>query len=398
MTYFFRTIPNDAFGAKPIVCIRDIPAVIHNYKLFKKKADATGAICGAVVKADVHGLKMLDVAPALYKEGVRYFFVEDLIEGIELRRILPFSDAKIYAMAGLLLGEERYFHTNDIVPCLNCLEQIHRWNLFCQTNGRRHAVIHLDSHMNRIGLLDDEVEKLSKNYASLTANIDVEFYMSHFFDIKGSDQGNCYKQLAVLNGYLKKLPPAKVSFSCTDATILLHNEHFNFDILRIGIGLVGGAPNAQQPVSPEAKHTIEIYAKISQIKMVKKGQTVGYGGAYTTKRDTKLALVHIGYKDGYIRSLSGLDKSSKFSYMYIDGYRLPVIGKISLGITTIDVTDVPTDVLAKYNYVEVVGPNVDLKELADMTGCYELLAALGRPNIKVADYTLDVFTQIFHNK
>ena len=61
---FFRSIPQQAFGAKSIVRLRDIDAVVHNYKLFKAKADATGSICGVVVKADVHGLQMKDVAPA----------------------------------------------------------------------------------------------------------------------------------------------------------------------------------------------------------------------------------------------------------------------------------------------------------------------------------------------
>lgn len=154
---------------------------------------------------------------------------------------------------------------------------------------------------------------------------------------------------------------------------------------------MGGAPNAENPVSSDAKHTIEIYAKISQIKKVKKGETIGYGGSYTTKRDTKLALVHIGYKDGYLRSLSELDSSPKGVYMYMDQYKLPIIGKISLGITTVDVTDVPESVLEKYKYVEVLGPNVDIKFLADKAGCYEILAALGRKNIKMADYTLEEY-------
>ncbi len=68
------------------------------------------------------------------------------------------------------------------------------------------------------------------------------------------------------------------------------------------------------------------------------------------------------------------------------------MGKISLGATTVDVTDVPDHVLEKYKYVEVIGPNVDLKEVADKAGCYEILAALGRPNKKFADYTLKEFT------
>ncbi len=110
-----------------------------------------------------------------------------------------------------------------------------------------------------------------------------------------------------------------------------------------------------------------------------------------------MALVHIGYKDGYLRSLSELDDQPKGVYMVIEGYRAPVIGKISLGITTIDVTDVPDPILDRFGYVEVVGPNVDIRTLADIAGCYEVMAALGRPNRKMADYTLQEFEQRFGN-
>jgi alanine racemase len=98
MKPIFRHIPLQAFGTKPLLVIRDIAAVVHNYRLFQQRAEATGSICAAVVKADVHGLKARDVAPALFGAGARHFFVEELVEGIELRKILPQTDAKIYAL------------------------------------------------------------------------------------------------------------------------------------------------------------------------------------------------------------------------------------------------------------------------------------------------------------
>lgn len=383
---------------RSIVRIRDIDAVVHNYKLFRNKADATGTLCAPVLKGDVHGLGMKDVAPRLYNEGARYFFIEELSEGIELRKILPQPDASIYAMAGLLKGEEGFFTQYEIIPCLNSIEQLKYWNDWCGLNGRGRAVIHLDTHMNRLGLLDDDVEQLSRNYPSLTSNLIVEFVMSHFFDIKGNDTKNCYMQLEVLKKYQQKLPPLRVSFACTDSVILLDNTVFNFDIIRPGIGLVGGAPNARSPISSEARHTLEIYAKFSQVKWVKKGQTIGYGGSYTAKNDLKMALVHIGYKDGYLRSLSETDGSPKGVSMFLAGHYLPIVGKISFGAATVDVTEVPEHLLQEYFYVEVVGPNVDVKHLADIGSCYEILAALGRSNPKIADYTLEEFNSKFSHE
>lgn len=391
----FRKLSPEAFGSKTIVRLRDIAAVVHNYRLFKAKADATGSTCAPLLKADVHGLQMKDAAPALYAAGARHFFIEELCEGVELRAILPERDARIYALAGMLHNEEPWFKQHRITPCLNCLEQIERWNGYCGVYGRESGVIHLDTHMNRLGLLDDEVELLSANYDRLTAHLEIELYMSHFYDIKGSDPANCYRQLAILRTYLEKLPPRPVSLACTDSVILLDNKDVNFDMIRPGIGLAGGAPNAAHPISPDARHAIEIYVKLSQLKWVKKGETVGYGGAYTTRRDTRLALAHIGYKDGYLRSLSEVDARPQGVYMAVAGHRIPLIGRISLGAATVDVTDVPDEVLAAYPYAEVVGPNVDIKLLADKAGCYEILAALGRPNRKVADYTLEEFQRLF---
>lgn len=108
--------------------------------------------------------------------------------------------------------------------------------------------------------------------------------MSHLYDIKGNDFTNSNNQINILKEFTSKLPKAPISLACTDSVILLNNSEVNFDMIRPGIGLVGGAPNAERPISPDAKHTLEIYAKISQIKKIPKGQTVGYGGSYTTKR------------------------------------------------------------------------------------------------------------------
>ncbi len=86
--------------------------------------------------------------------------------------------------------------------------------------------------------------------------------------------------------------------------------------------------------------------------------------------------------------LGELDRNPQGAFMVIDGYLAPIIGKISLDAATIDVTDVPENVLKKARYAEVGGPNVDIKTPADISGCYEIMVALGRDSKKVNDYTL----------
>ncbi|ESA36550.1 alanine racemase [Leptolyngbya sp. Heron Island J] len=392
----FRKIPLDAFGSKPIIRIRNIEAVVHNYRLFRDLGIKTNSRCAVVLKGNAHGLGMSDVAPALYEEGVKEFFIEELIEGLVLRKILPHDDVNIYAMAGLLSCEEESFMTHRITPCLNSLSQIEKWNAFCGTNTTGDAVIHLDTEMNRIGLSCNEVQYLAERFQELTSNLEIKFYMSHLFDIKGHDFDNSYLQLETLKNFLQILPKKPVSFACTDSLVLLPNSEFNFQIIRPGIGIVGGAPNENDFLKGTVE-TLEMYTKISQVKDVKKGSTIGYGGSFTAQQDMRIALAHIGYKDGYLRLMSKTDQTQKGGWMYIGNYKAPIVGKISLGITTIDVSDVPDSVLSEIRYAEVVGPNVKIRQLADLNGCYEIMASLGRDNMKIEDYTLKDFAYRFGN-
>lgn len=393
----FRYIPDEAFGIKQIVRIRDIDAVVHNYLLFKDKADKTHSKCGAVIKGEMYGALFSDVGPALYKAGCRDFYVDELFEGVKLRSFIPQNDAYIYTTGGIVYGEEEAMLRYNITPCLASLEQLERWNDYCRVNGRGNAVIYFDTHMYRFGLIDAEVEYLTEHFDTLTSDINVLFYLSHFYDIKDTDDIRCVEQYKLFMTFIEKLPKRPLSFSSTDAVILL-DKKYNMDMIRPGIGLVGGAPSADRPVSPDAKHVMEIYAKISVVKKVPKGETIGYGGAYTVKRDTVFAIVHIGYKDGYLRSYSETDKQHRGAYVYIGKYKCPLIGKVSMGVIMVDVTDIPESEMSRFKYAEIAGPNTDIKIIADICGCYEILHAMGRPNEKCADYTLTEFTEKFGNK
>jgi alanine racemase len=392
-----RQIPIEAFGEKPLLRIRNIDAVVHNYLLFRNLARATNSRCAPVLKGDVHGLGVGDVAPALYKEGAREFFVEEAVEGAVLRRHLA-SDGRIYVLAGFLEGEEQLYRDNALVPCVNSLMQLDRWRQASTGFPDAKAAVYFDCGMNRIGLNSEEVAHLGSNFDTLTGHVDIVLYMSHLFDIKGHDQENCYKQREILTAHLALLPRRKVSLACTDAVTLLPNVEFNYDMIRPGIGLVGGAPNAEHFVNG-LKSTVEYYVKLSHPKSVCKGATVGYGGSFTLRRNTKVAIAHVGYKDGYVRSLSRIDAApDRGGWMAIGGHKAPVIGKISLGLTALDVSDVPKEILHAYEYAEVLGPNVDLKMVADICGCYEFLVALGRPNPKMQDFTLNSYVRRFTNE
>jgi len=390
-----RAIPRSAFGVHTILRIRDLCRAVDNYRSFQSHVSKTNTHCAVVLKADAHGIGASEIAPMLYDAGCRYFFVEECIEGISLRDSLPFADSKIYVMAGLLEGEQDDFLSRQLIPCLNSIDQIELWRAFARSCGIiLNSVVHLDSGMNRIGLGHDQANDLASRFDELTVGLKVDFFMSHLATVKGDDHSMSFRQLENLHSMLARLPHRAVSFSCTDGVILLPNDAFNFDIVRIGVGLLGGAPNSRD-ILPGTEPMMEVYVKYSQIKWIEKGETIGYGGAFTAKRRTRIALAHVGYKDGYLRTLSNTDTNASGAWMAIGGHAAPVIGKVSLGLTTLDVTDVPDHVLDKFYYAEVLGPNVSVRRIADISGCYEVIASLGRKNLKVADYTLASFERVY---
>lgn len=393
----FRHFPLSAFGYKSLVRIRDIDAVVHNYRLYENRASETGSKCGVVMKGELHGLGMANVAAPLFNAGARIFFVEELSEGIALRSLLPQTEAIIYALAGMLSGQGPYFIAHNIIPCLNSLSQVEEWNSVCGGFKNCTAALHVDTGMNRLGLSLDEAILLAETYNEIAPNFRITLLMSHLYDIKGTDFQNSLAQLQRFQMIFPLFPSADRSLSCTDGIISLDNRQFNLDLVRPGIGLVGGAPNAHSSLSNDIKHTFELYARVSQPRTLEKGSTVGYGGKYTLTRDSLILLAHIGYKDGYLSSLSETLNFPKGAYMVMGEYRLPIIGRISLGVTILDATDLPCSYLDKYSYVEVIGPNVDIKYLAEIVGCYEILMALGRPNPKCQDYTSIEFSACYES-
>lgn len=125
-------------------------------------------------------------------------------------------------------------------------------------------------------------------------------------------------------------------------------------------------------------------ARIIQIREAGEGQTVSYGGTYQLKRASRLAIAAVGYADGYSRSLSGSgiplrEMGRGGAEGFINGYRVPVAGRITMDLTIFDVTDVPERAIRAGDYIELFGPNVPVDEVARAAGTigYELLTSLG---------------------
>ncbi|NQW08587.1 MAG: alanine racemase [Alphaproteobacteria bacterium] len=344
----------------------DLGAVRRNYR--RLLAELTGVPSAAVVKADAYGLGADRVAPALWDEGCRIFFVATLDEAVRLRSIVP--EATVCCLNGLLSGTEEVFLEHRIVPVLNALEQIARWRMAGERIGRElPALLHVDTGISRLGLDEDELDWVLETPSVLTG-IDWLYVMSHLASADEPANPMNAEQLARFRD-LRAVLPRKMKACLANSSAIFLGTSYHFDLARPGIGLYGGRPNAD--IANPLECPIRIEGRILQLRTVKAGRTVGYGGAWKAERDSRIATVAAGYADGYLRSLSNVGVVAL-------GDRLcRVVGRVSMDMITVDITDMPLSELSPGAFVEVLGPTVTPDGAADAAGTigYELLTSLG---------------------
>lgn len=343
----------------------DLGAIRKNYLFLS--GHAPGAECAAAVKANAYGLGMGRVAPVLADAGCRTFFVALIDEGIALRKILP--DAVIYVLCGPFAHCEDDFTEHALIPVLNDRDQIARW---AEAARRRAAplpaALHVDTGMTRLGLSEDEVDDLARNPDRLTG-LDVRLVMSHLACAEdGGDPKNA-DQLARFRAARQRLPWGKASLANSSGILL--GPDYHFDMVRPGAALYGVAPSGNAP-NPMAQ-TVHLQGRILQLHDVDSPMTVGYGATYPVPRKGKIATVSVGYADGYLRALSNRGSAR------IGAVRVPVVGRVSMDLITLDVTDAAPELVHPGAFVDLLDPihTVDALGKEAGTNGYEILTGLG---------------------
>ena len=342
-----------------------LSALKDNYQTLARRAE--GAECAAVVKADAYGVGLAQAAHAFAEAGAKTFFVAQLSEAIALRAALKgLSQAPdIYVFAGIRSGQEESFIKHEIRPVLNSLAQLDLWS----AQGHRPAALHLDTGINRLGLSGDDVAEIAENPDRLSAT-DLKLVMSHLACADTPDHPMNRQQLERFNRYRSQLPPAPASLA-NSAGIFLGAD-YHFDMVRPGIALYGGNPQPSGPLP--VKPAVRIDTTILQLRNVPPGETIGYGATFTANRPTRLATLALGYADGMMRALSNT------GWLNIDGVRAPFVGRVSMDLIAVDVTDIPVHRCRAGTRITVVGDNPDLNDLAKAAGTisYEFLTLLGQ--------------------
>ncbi|MFQ5533861.1 MAG: alanine racemase [Sphingomonadales bacterium] len=344
----------------------DLAALSANFRLLKDRVSP--AICAAVIKADAYGLGVERVAPALRRAGCDTFFVATLDEGITARRLLP--GARILVFHGPMQGEPEAFHRHRLIPVLNDPAQIETWRGFCNSDAGETppAALHLDSGMNRLGLSHDQVERLAAHPDRLSG-IEIGYVMSHLACSEEADNPMNAVQLQRFNDLRGMRGPAKASIANSSGIFL--GPAYHLDLIRPGIALYGGNPTPGRP-NPMAQ-VVRLQGKIVQCRRVDTDMTVGYGATHKISGPGRLATVAVGYADGYLRAFSNTGFAS------VGGITVPIVGRISMDLLTLDVSNVAPELTRPGCLVDLIGGSVSLDAAAAAAGTisYELLTSLG---------------------
>jgi alanine racemase len=344
----------------------DLDAIAENYRRLRARL-RPGAQCAGVVKADGYGCGAIPVAKRLFAEGCRVFFVARTDEGFALKPHLP--EAEVCVLDGLRDGLVDDYAAAGVVPVLNDPGQVEAWTAYCAANEvRPPVVIHVDTGMNRLGLSEADAHALADEEDALRAFSDV-LVMSHLVVSEEPENPINAAQLAAYRRVRALFPNAKSSLANSSGIFLGHDYHF--DLVRPGHALYGGNPTLGKP-NP-MRHAVQLLARVIAVREVDKAGTVGYGATARIGAGGRIATIAVGYADGYLRSLSNRGEA------WIGPHRVPIIGRVSMDLVTLDVSSVPPEACQVGDFAELIGPHIGVDDVAERAGTngYEILTGLG---------------------
>ena len=340
----------------------DLDALAANHAALRARAGA--AEVAPAVKADGYGLGAARIADRLWAEGARSFYVARLSEGVALRASLGDRDAAIYVLDGATPGSGDTLEGAKLTPVLNSLPQVEAWSAQARA-GRLKAALHVDTGMNRLGLRPEELKVLVGAVDRLK-RLDIELVVSHLACADEPAHPLNVTQLERFQETVALLPNARRSLANSAGLFL--GEAWRFDQARPGISLYGGGPEGRP--HPEIRAVATVEAPILQVRVVPRGESIGYGAGWTATQTTRVAIIAAGYADGVPRA------AYPRGAVWFDGAKSPMLGRVSMDLIAVDITD--RDAARPGAMVELFGPNLPIDEAAAAAGttAYERLTRL----------------------
>jgi alanine racemase len=312
------------------------------------------------------------VARALAGAGCKTFFAATLDEARAARAAVP--RATIYVLNGFFPNTAEAHARIDCRPVIGELNELAEWDVFCRRSGwTGGAAIHVDTGMNRLGLTIAEAQGLIPRINA--GDHGITLVMSHLACAEQLNSRVNARQLAAFREIASAFTGVPASLANSSGIYL--GPPFLFDLVRPGAALYGvnPTPEADNPMQP----VLDLKARIVQIRNVERGDAVGYGGTWTARRPTRLAIVAAGYADGYFRAASA-NAGSRGAEVIVAGKRCPIAGRVSMDLIGIDITELPPNAARRGHMVTLIGDGITVDELAHHFGTigYEVLTSLGR--------------------
>jgi alanine racemase len=345
----------------------NLDAVRRNYLIIQNKV-GPGCRAGAVVKANAYGLGAAEISRALYAENCRDFFVSSLEEGVLLRKNLP--ESRIYVLNGFYGSGADLYVEHNLTPVLGSFMEIEGYKKLSAKHGRkRDAWLNFNTRMNRLGLGSVETEKLLGEMHMLDG-INITGIASHFACADEKDHPLTETQYELFEKIARAFPAAQKSL-CNSSGIF-RNKKYHYDIVRPGMALYGlnPMPETKNPMHP----VVGLTAPVVRVRLVYKDASVGYAASYKFTKDAWLATVSAGYADGIFWNLG--NKGA----LYWKGYACPIRGRVSMDLTTVDLSAVPEGKRPRPgDAMEILGPHQSADQLAASAGTigHEVLTRLG---------------------
>jgi alanine racemase len=358
--------PTEAGGVLTI----DLAAVESNWK---RLAGLTVPVeCAAVVKADGYGCGLEPVTRTLHRAGCRTFFVTDVAEGRRARTVAP--DATIYVLNGVMPGSAQAFAADHLRPVINSTTELAEWDAFVATkNWRGGAALHVDTGMNRLGITVEEAAAIAPRLQS--ENHGFTLVMSHLACAESPDHPMNARQLRLFRDI--RMAYRGVASSLANSSGIFLGERAYCDLVRPGVALYGVNPTPGK--ANPMRRVVELKGCIIQVRTIDKGETVGYGAAFTAGRASRIAIIAVGYADGFLRS-AGTARGKPAAEVIVAGKRCPLAGRVSMDVLAVDVTDVAEGAVRRGDFATLIGDRVSVDDLAAGMGTigYEVLTDLGR--------------------
>ena len=375
-----RSLPSDsilspeankaaALAAAGGILTVDLDALVANWRKLEKTA--VPAECSAVIKANAYGCGIAPVARALAKAGCKTLFVATPEEAALARAAVP--SAALYVLNGFMQNTGDAYAKIDARPVIGELNELAEWDVFCRRTGwAGGAAIHVDTGMQRLGLTVAEAQGLIPRIHA--GDHGISLVMSHLACAESLHHPMNARQLATFREVASAFSGVPAALSNSSGIFL--GGAFQFDMVRPGAALYGvnPTPEADNPMQP----VVDLKARIVQVRDVERGESVGYGGNWTARRPTRLAIISAGYADGYFRAGSSND-GTRGAEVIVAGKRCPVAGRISMDLTAIDITDLDKNAVRRGHLVTLIGDGITVDELAHHFGTigYEVLTSLG---------------------